>query len=173
MLIMKFVQGHDHTLSSVQYSKLGDQVITCGRDQMIKCWEVATGYCVRTLSGHSDWVKCLSLSIDGELIASGGHDQSVVVWRFSSGQKLQVKKLHRALYIYHKISSIQFFTAAFQAPHFLYVIESHLRSFSCRCTHSLAVIIGEGLRDVITKSPVLVLFYMLKSYRRHLILLLL
>lgn len=84
-------QGHDHTLSSVQYSKSGDQVITCGRDQMIKCWEVATGYCVRTLSGHTDWVKCLSLSIDGELIASGGHDQSIVVWRYSSGQKLQVQ----------------------------------------------------------------------------------
>ena len=84
------IQGHDHTLSSIRYSSSGDQVVTCGRDQSIKFWDVSTGYCVRTLNGHTDWVKCLSISLDGELLASGSHDQSIIVWKISTGQKIQV-----------------------------------------------------------------------------------
>lgn len=28
-------------------------------------WEVGSGYCVKTLTGHTDWVRCLAVSGDG------------------------------------------------------------------------------------------------------------
>ena len=90
-MFLFYYQGHDHTLSSIQYSLTGDQLITCGRDQTIKIWEVTTGYCLNTLLGHNDWVKCLSISLDGELLASGSHDQTIFIWKLSTGLKLQVR----------------------------------------------------------------------------------
>ena len=31
--------------------------MSCSRDKTIKMWEVATGYCVKTYTGHRDWVR--------------------------------------------------------------------------------------------------------------------
>jgi len=62
------------------------QVLTCSRDQTIKYWEMSTGYCVKTLTGHTDWVKCLDVSLDGALLASAGHDHAIIVWRLGTGQ---------------------------------------------------------------------------------------
>lgn len=49
--------GHDHNVSSVAFMPAGDFVISSSRDKTIKMWEVSTGYCVKTYSGHRDWVS--------------------------------------------------------------------------------------------------------------------
>lgn len=54
---MKTLQGHDHNVSSVQFTPSGDHVVSSSRDRTIKIWEVSTGYCIRTLTGHGDWVR--------------------------------------------------------------------------------------------------------------------
>jgi WD40 repeat protein len=69
----------------------------------VKCWEVSTGYCTRTFSGHSDWVRCLSISLDGELLASAGSDQTVIIWKLSTGQPLQTLRGHE-----HVIECVSF-----------------------------------------------------------------
>ena len=56
----KTLQGHDHNVSSVQFTPSGDHVVSSSRDRTIKIWEVATGYCIRTLTGHHDWVRQVS-----------------------------------------------------------------------------------------------------------------
>jgi platelet-activating factor acetylhydrolase IB subunit alpha len=43
-------------------------------------WEVNTGYCKRTYSGHENWVRRICVSKDGETLISGSDDQSVIVW---------------------------------------------------------------------------------------------
>lgn len=48
--------GHDHNVSSVSFMPAGDFVISSSRDKTIKMWEVSTGYCVKTYTGHRDWV---------------------------------------------------------------------------------------------------------------------
>lgn len=48
--------GHDHNVSSVAFIPSGDFVVSASRDKTIKMWEVSTGYCVKTFSGHRDWV---------------------------------------------------------------------------------------------------------------------
>jgi platelet-activating factor acetylhydrolase IB subunit alpha len=54
---VKTLQGHDHNVSSVCFTPSGDHVISASRDKTIKIWEVNTGYCVKTLLGHRDWVR--------------------------------------------------------------------------------------------------------------------
>lgn len=41
--------------------------------------QVATGYCTRTLTGHTEWVRRVALSDDGEMLASCGNDHSIKV----------------------------------------------------------------------------------------------
>ncbi|ENN73068.1 hypothetical protein YQE_10306, partial [Dendroctonus ponderosae] len=47
--------GHDHSVSSVAFIPTGDFVVSCSRDKTIKMWEVSTGYCIRTYTGHREW----------------------------------------------------------------------------------------------------------------------
>lgn len=66
-------------------------------------WEAASGFCVRTLTGHTDWVRCLAASADGSLLASGGSDQSVIVWNVATGQPTLTLKEHT-----HVVESVAF-----------------------------------------------------------------
>jgi platelet-activating factor acetylhydrolase IB subunit alpha len=91
-----FLHCNTDTLISLKLPFIysGDFVITCSRDNTLKCWEVGTGYCTRTFTGHSDWVRCLSVSLDGIHVASGSSDQSIVVWKISTGQVVQTLRGH-------------------------------------------------------------------------------
>jgi len=48
-------------------------------------WDVTTGYCVKTLRGHSDWVRDVAPSFDGRWLFSVGNDQIARLWDLSSG----------------------------------------------------------------------------------------
>ena len=44
-------------------------------------WEVATGYCVKTYTGHREWVRMVRiLPLDGSLMASCSNDHTIRVW---------------------------------------------------------------------------------------------
>lgn len=58
-------------------------VFSCSRDKTIKMWEISTGYCKRTWSGHEAWVRRIAVSKDGQTIVSGSDDQSIIVWNVS------------------------------------------------------------------------------------------
>lgn len=81
--------GHDHNVSSVTFTPSGDHIISCSRDKTIKIWEVSTTYvfrhrlarflslffrfdrfCIKTLTGHREWVRMIRVLDDGTLIAS-------------------------------------------------------------------------------------------------------
>ncbi|MBN3271503.1 LIS1A protein, partial [Polyodon spathula] len=72
--------GHDHNVSSVAIMPNGDHIVSASRDKTIKMWEVATGYCVKTFTGHREWVRMVRPNQDGTLIASSSNDQTVRVW---------------------------------------------------------------------------------------------
>ena len=50
------------------------------RRSRLQVWETATGYCVKTYSGHREWVRMVRVHADGDLIASCSNDQTVRVW---------------------------------------------------------------------------------------------
>ncbi|CAO1621255.1 unnamed protein product [Sympodiomycopsis kandeliae] len=82
----KTFHGHDHSVSAVGFLPGDDYLISASRDRTIRIWELATGYCSKTLAGHSDWVRWVTPSADGRLIASCSNDQTCRIWDRSSGE---------------------------------------------------------------------------------------
>ena len=89
--------GHDHTVSSARFMP-GDQfIVSASRDRTIRIFDVSSTFVirlvllthsltllmvrhlVRTISGHSDWVRYVEPSIDGKLLVSGSNDQVIFV----------------------------------------------------------------------------------------------
>jgi WD40 repeat protein len=79
--LVRTLSGHTGDVRSVAFSPDGRLLASgsCGRWESgidcvqgeIKLWDVATGSLVRTLSGHTDWVRSVAFSPDGRLLASG------------------------------------------------------------------------------------------------------
>lgn len=85
---IRTLSGHDHSISAVRFIPAGSGgafssgnmlVSACG-DKTLKIWDTTTGYCVRTLHGHSDWVRDVSPSPDGNYLLSTGGDHMGRLW---------------------------------------------------------------------------------------------
>jgi WD40 repeat protein len=58
-------------------------------DNTLKLWEVATGQCLRTFTGHTDAVTSVCLSTDGRFALSGSRDGTLKLWEVATGQCLR------------------------------------------------------------------------------------
>lgn len=78
--------GHDHIISSVRFvpSPAGNLLVSASKDNTLKMWDVTTGYCVKTMLGHTDWPRALCPSPDGRYVLSTGSDKSARLWDISS-----------------------------------------------------------------------------------------
>ncbi|KAK4958961.1 Lissencephaly-1 [Elasticomyces elasticus] len=85
---IRTLPGHDHSVSSLRFipsgaagSPLsGNLLASASRDKTIRVWDVSTGYCLRVLRGHGDWVRSLSPSPDGRWLLSTSSDQTARIW---------------------------------------------------------------------------------------------
>ncbi|KAK5257351.1 Lissencephaly-1 [Cryomyces antarcticus] len=85
--------GHDHSISCVRFipsgaagaPTSGNLLASASRDRTIRIWDVTTGYCVKTIRGHADWVRDIHPSADGRYLLSAGNDQTARLWDASSG----------------------------------------------------------------------------------------
>jgi platelet-activating factor acetylhydrolase IB subunit alpha len=78
----------------VAFVPQGTQLVSCSRDGSIRVWDVDSGFCAKTLSGHVEWVRALSISGDGAYVASGGDDRSVRLWKLANGECVSVMMEH-------------------------------------------------------------------------------
>jgi platelet-activating factor acetylhydrolase IB subunit alpha len=91
---IRTLTGHDHSVSAVRFvpsgaagsPSSGNLLVSASRDKTLRIWDVSTGYCVKTISGHSDWVRDVSPSFDGRFLLSAGHDQTARIWDASNGE---------------------------------------------------------------------------------------
>jgi platelet-activating factor acetylhydrolase IB subunit alpha len=89
---IRTLPGHDHSISAVRFipsgaagaPSSGNLLVSASRDHTLRIWDVSTGYCVKTLRGHSDWVRCVSPSIDGRFLFSAGQDKTARLWDMSA-----------------------------------------------------------------------------------------
>jgi WD40 repeat protein len=58
---------------------MNGQLVSCSRDKTIRFWDLQTGKTVKTLTGHSDYVRCLLLLADDRIV-SGSDDHTMRVW---------------------------------------------------------------------------------------------
>lgn len=89
---IRTLPGHDHTVSAIRFvpsgaagaPNSGELLVSASRDKTLRIWNVTTGYCVKTIRGHSDWVRTVCPSIDGRYILSAGADQTGRLWDVSA-----------------------------------------------------------------------------------------
>jgi WD40 repeat protein len=61
-----------------------DTLVTGGRDETVKIWDLNVGKCINTLVGHTDNVWYLQF--DEDKIVSGSADKTICFWDFRSGK---------------------------------------------------------------------------------------
>jgi len=65
----------------------GDQfIVSASRDRTIRIFDVSSTHLLRTISGHSDWVRYVEPSTDGRLLVSGSNDQTARIWDPLTGE---------------------------------------------------------------------------------------
>lgn len=91
---IRTLPGHDHSVSAVRFvpsgaagsPSAGNTLVSASRDRSLKIWDVSTGYCIKTLRGHSEWVRDVAPSWDGRWLFSCGDDQVGRLWDVGSGE---------------------------------------------------------------------------------------
>ena len=85
--------GHDHSVSAVRFipsggsegaSSGGNLLVSASRDATLRIWDVTTGFCLKTISGHSAWVRDVVPSFDGRYLFSTGDDRTGRLWDISA-----------------------------------------------------------------------------------------
>ena len=80
-----------HEGSSVNgcaFSPDGSTVLTCSHDATLKLWDVPSGECVCTFTGHVGTIYCVAVSPDGATALSGGNDGALKTWSLATGECL-------------------------------------------------------------------------------------
>ncbi|KOS20646.1 Nuclear distribution protein PAC1 [Escovopsis weberi] len=87
---IRTMQGHDHVVSTVRFippggasALSGNLLVSASGDGTLKIWDTSNGYCLRTLKGHSGWVRDVTPSLDGRFLLSTGNDRTVRLWDMS------------------------------------------------------------------------------------------
>ena len=82
---IEIFKGHTGAVMSVSFSPDLDGKYICSgsTDTSVLLWNVDTGENIRTLNGHTDYVRSVSFSTDGKFICSGSWDNTVRLWNIS------------------------------------------------------------------------------------------
>ncbi|KAI9788352.1 MAG: protein with putative role during mitosis [Peltula sp. TS41687] len=91
---IRTLPGHDHSVSAVRFipsgaagaMSSGNLLVSASRDRTLRIWDSTTGYCVKTIRGHSDWVRTVAPAFDGRWLLSAGNDQTARLWDANTGE---------------------------------------------------------------------------------------
>lgn len=91
---IRTLPGHDHSVSAVRFipsgaagsPMSGNLLVSASRDHTLRIWDVTTGYCVKTLQGHTNWVRDVAPAPDGRFLFTGGDDNVPRLWDISTGE---------------------------------------------------------------------------------------
>jgi WD40 repeat protein len=90
----KVLRGHLSAIQAIAFSPLTEgmsnadngmgYLVSASSDGTVKLWDVTTGICIRTLTGHRSRVWGLAVHPHGQMIASGSFDHTVRIWQGDS-----------------------------------------------------------------------------------------
>lgn len=78
--------GHPAGVENAFYNKKGDLLATCGKDDLVKLWDVKNGRELRTFKGHNSSVISIAFSDDGKYMATAGYDYVIFIWEIETGR---------------------------------------------------------------------------------------
>lgn len=76
---------HSDVVYDLQFAPLGNELVSCASDRMMKLINSDTGKHIRTFEGHTGHVLGVSWRADGRTLATAGADQVVKVWDAKEG----------------------------------------------------------------------------------------
>jgi WD40 repeat protein len=101
---IKTLTGHEHEVFSVAFHPIppsppllrgvGGILASASGDKAIKLWDIHEGKCLITLTGHTDWVRCVAFSADGQTLASSSADHTIKLWDVTQGKCLRTLQAH-------------------------------------------------------------------------------
>jgi WD40 repeat protein len=97
---LSMLTGHTDIVSSVAISSDGRRAVSCagdpvdpyrasGDDAAVRVWDLETGRCLHTLTGHTSGVLSVALSSDARLALSASNDGTVRLWDLEAGRCLR------------------------------------------------------------------------------------
>jgi len=84
--------GHTDRITSMQVDSETKRLASGSWDFSVKIWDLVTGVCLRTLTGHIFRIKCVDFC--GGTVVSGGWDNEAKVWDANSGECKQTFSGH-------------------------------------------------------------------------------
>jgi hypothetical protein len=72
----------------------GRRAVSGSDDKTLRVWDLESGQCLRTLTGHTAGVTSVSVTPDGRRAVSGSRDKTLRVWDLESGQCLRTLQGH-------------------------------------------------------------------------------
>ncbi|XWS41019.1 hypothetical protein CRYUN_Cryun17cG0045300 [Craigia yunnanensis] len=96
------LSGHQKPISSVSWSPHDHQLLTCGVEEVVRCWDVSSGECLHVYEKAGLGMVSCGWSPDGKCIFSGVNDKSICMWELD-GKELECWKGQRTL----KISDLE------------------------------------------------------------------
>lgn len=91
------LEDHAGRVDTVQVSADGRFAVTGGWDATVRYWDLATGRCLRLMTGHTHPVLGVDLTADGRFAFSAGMDEAVRVWDVTTGHCVHVLEGHTGL----------------------------------------------------------------------------
>ena len=87
--IKELPNAHKGQITSLALTSNGQQVLSCGRDDTLRLFDLRAFDCVRTMRAPDfrvglNWAKA-SLSADGRFAAAPGHAGDVFIWDVQNG----------------------------------------------------------------------------------------
>lgn len=83
--LTKSLTGHTETVRSLKFAE-AKTAVSASRDAQLKIWDVETGVCQATLSGHGDAI--VDLAIANQYAISGSLDSTARVWSITERRHL-------------------------------------------------------------------------------------
>lgn len=82
-------------LGAMAWHPNGKILATGGSDRTVVLWEPQTGTQLKTLSGHTSWVRSIVWIEDGAMLASGSADETIALWDVEMGECVKIMRLDR------------------------------------------------------------------------------
>jgi len=92
--IFKTLEDYKNLACYLSLVVLPDGTLASGSDDYtIKIWDVKTGKRIKTLCGHTSWIRSLAVLSDGSLV-SGSDDYTIKIWDVKTGKRIKTLNGH-------------------------------------------------------------------------------